>query len=207
MKHVLIGGGDLARELACWIQGDHGPDSIIGYYDDAGETLLSSSPYNLRYLGPIAQISANIKNSKIILAVSAPQDRRAVGISLETKGYCLSSFIHSSAVVAYSATISDGVLLLPKTIVSSDAVIAKGCCINVQCSIGHDVKVGEYCTLSSHVDLMGWVEVGDCVFMGSGSRIIPKVKIECESRIGAGSIVTRRVRTGMVAYGASAKIL
>jgi len=43
--------------------------------------------------------------------------------------------------------------------------------------------------------------VGDNTFIGSGSVVLPRVKIGCGTIIGAGSVVTKDIGDNVVAYG------
>jgi sugar O-acyltransferase (sialic acid O-acetyltransferase NeuD family) len=115
--------------------------------------------------------------------------------------------IHPSAVVARTAILGEGVVVCPHAFVSADAVVGDLCAINGSSSIGHDVKLGSFATLSAHVDLTGWVNVDECVFFGSGARVLPKVQIGRGARIGAGAIVMRSVPADAVVYAPPSKRL
>lgn len=207
MSYVLIGGGALAREIADWICHCEGANALAGYCDDAGETDLSKSPYNLNYVGPLMAMTGKMHSHRLVLAVADPVSRAKAGVLIESCGLSLSSFVHSTVIIAPSAVIEDGAILLPYSIVSANAFVSKGACINVHCSVGHDARVGQYCTLASHVDLMGWVSIGDRAFLGSGSRVLPKIAVENDAKVGAGGIVMRRVKAGTTVYGFAAKKL
>lgn len=207
MSYVLLGGGALAREIAGWISHSEGARALVGYCDDTGETDLSKSPYNVTYLGPLMTMTAKTHSHRLVLAINDPVSRAKVGALIESRGVSLSSFVHSTVIISPSAVIEDGVILLPYSIVSANAFVSKGVCINVHCSVGHDARVGQFCTLASHVDLMGWVAIGDRVFLGSGSRVLPKIVVENDATVGAGGIVMRRVRAATTVYGFGAKKL
>lgn len=54
---------------------------------------------------------------------------------------------------------------------------------------------------------LGCIEVMDNVFIGSGAMIMPNVRIEENSIIAAGSIVTKDVKAGTVVGGNPAKVI
>jgi serine acetyltransferase len=103
--------------------------------------------------------------------------------------------------------LGEGVIVCPQALISADAVIGDMVAINCCASIGHDVVVGPFCTLSAHVDLTGWVEIDECVFFGSGARVLPKVKVQSGARIGAGAVILRSVSKDAVMYAQPAKKL
>jgi len=53
----------------------------------------------------------------------------------------------------------------------------------------------------AHVDLGGWVEIGNHVFMGTQSMVVPKKKIGDNCQITAGSVVMRNLKAGKNVYG------
>ncbi len=56
-------------------------------------------------------------------------------------------------------------------------------------------------------DVFGKVTIGDWVYIGSGSLIMPGVTIGDGALIAAGSVVTKSIPSGMVAAGNPARIL
>ncbi len=56
-------------------------------------------------------------------------------------------------------------------------------------------------------DMFGKVVIGDWVYIGSGSQIMPGVTIEDHVLVAAGSIVTKSVPTGCIVAGNPAKII
>ena len=141
------------------------------------------------------------------MAIGDPKAKKALYAELKSKGASFASLIHPSAVIARTAKLGDGVVVCPQAFISADAVVGDLCAINGNASVGHDVCLGSFSTLSSHVDLTGWVQVDECVFFGSGARVLPKVKIGCGARIGAGAVVMRSVPADTVMYAPPAKRL
>ena len=92
------------------------------------------------------------------------------------------SFSSGSAVIADSCTIGEGVIIYPFALVSDNAVIGDGCIVNMYSSITHDVVLGEYCTISGHCDVTGMCRLGDRVFMGTTSHVVPGSRIPIFTR-------------------------
>jgi len=141
------------------------------------------------------------------MAVGNPKVKKTLFADMKSRGGHFSTLMHPSAVVARTARLGEGVVVCPQAFISADATVGDLCTINGSASVGHDVKLGSFATLSAHVDLTGWVQVDECVFFGSGARVLPKVKIGAGARIGAGAVVMRSVPADAVVYAPPAKRL
>lgn len=56
-------------------------------------------------------------------------------------------------------------------------------------------------------DMFGKVTIGDWVYIGTGSQIMPGVTIEDHVLVAAGSIVTKSIKAGCIVAGNPAKII
>ena len=81
--------------------------------------------------------------------------------------------------------------------------------------IGDDVTLAPGVRLIAHDASMkthlgyariGKIEIGDRVFIGAGSIVLPGVRIGSDTIIGAGSVVSRSIPEGVVAYGNPARV-
>jgi sugar O-acyltransferase (sialic acid O-acetyltransferase NeuD family) len=205
---ILVGGGEFGRELINWIDDlvDLGKSiPVTGFLDDNPDALKGFQ-YPLAYLGSIHSYVPKL-GDHLLMAVGNPKVKKILFADMKLKGCHFSTLIHPSAVVARTATLGEGVVVCPQAFISADATVGDLCAINGSASVGHDVKLGSFATLSAHVDLTGWVQVDECVFFGSGARILPKVKIGAGARIGAGAVVMRSVPADAVIYAPPAKRL
>jgi sugar O-acyltransferase (sialic acid O-acetyltransferase NeuD family) len=205
---ILVGCGAFARELINWVADlvDLGKSiPVTGFLDDNPDALVGFS-YAVPFLGSIHSYVPQ-PGDQLLMAVGDPKAKKKLFIELKAKGAVFAQLIHPSAVVARTAVLGEGVVVCPQVFVSADAVVGDLCAINGNSSVGHDVKLGGFSTLSSHVDLTGWVQVDECVFFGSGARVLPKVKIGTGARIGAGAVVMRSVPAETVMYAPPAKRL
>lgn len=104
--------------------------------------------------------------------------------------------------------------------------IGEGCSVQPHCIIDPQhcwlVSIGNNVTLAPRVHILahdastkralgytkiGLVTIGDNVFIGAGSIILPGVSIGSNSIIGAGSVVTKDVPEGVVAAGNPARVI
>ena len=205
---ILVGCGAFARELINWV--DDLVDMrksipISGFLDDNPEALSAFS-YSVPYISSIQSYIPEA-GDELLMAVGDPKAKKKLYAELKKKGASFAQLIHPSAIVARTAWLGEGVVVCPQAFVSADAIVGELCAINGNASVGHDVKLGGFSTLSSHVDLTGWVQVDECVFFGSGARVLPKVKVGFGARIGAGAVVMRSVPADAVVYAPPAKRL
>ncbi len=205
---ILVGGGDFARELINWTDDlvDLGKSiPVTGFLDDNPDALKGFQ-YPVAFLGSINSYVPQPWD-RLLMAVGNPKVKKTLFSDMKLRGCHFSTLIHPSAVVARTARLGEGVIVCPQSFISADATVGDLCAINGSASVGHDVKLGSFATLSAHVDLTGWVQVDECVFFGSGARVLPKVKIGAGARIGAGAVVMRSVPADAVVYAPPAKRL
>ncbi len=83
-------------------------------------------------------------------------------------------------------------------------------------SIGDDVTLAPRVHILAHdastkkhlgLTRIGKVEIGDRVFIGASSIVLPGVTIGSDVVIGAGSVVSRNIPTGVAAAGNPAKVI
>ena len=96
----------------------------------------------------------------------------------------------------------------------------KGCNIDANfpwlITIGNDVTFASWVYLTAHdgaaqkhvgYSKIGGITIGDNVFIGARSIVLPNVSIGANSVIGAGSVVTKSIPENVVASGVPAKVL
>lgn len=105
-------------------------------------------------------------------------------------------------------------------VVGSDFQMEKGC--NIDANFPWLIEIGNNVTFASNVCLLahdgstkklvgyskvGKVSIGDNVFVGYGSIVMPNVRIGDGCVVGANSVVTSSLPDGVVAAGSPAKVL
>jgi len=207
-RFILVGCGDFGRELINWAEDislEGGGQPFSGFLDKNPDALLEYS-YDLPWLGTDEDF-VPAQTDRFVISITDPRVRRLVSNKLEIKGARFVNLIHPSAVVARTATLGKGVIICPHVLVSSDAIIGDFVSINALSSIGHDVRLGNFTVLGAHVDLTGFVKVENSVFFGTGAKVLPKLTIGENSRIGAGAIIVRSVPSNSTMYSMPAKKL
>ena len=73
------------------------------------------------------------------------------------------------------------------------------------CTVGHDTLIKEYCSFMPSVNISGEVEVQECVYVGTGAKIINRLQIGKNTIVGAGAVVSKSLPENCTAVGIPAK--
>lgn len=140
-----------------------------------------------------------------ICAEVKPDDRVAHAAVIREKGGQFVNIIHPTANVASTAELGSGVVIGAFTTISINTIIKDNVLIQDQCDVGHDGIIEEGSHLYVGVKLCGRNIVGTRSTLYTGSLIYPDVKIGNHCVVGAGSVVSRRVKEGEMVLGNPAK--
>lgn len=198
-KAILIGAGGLAREIESWNTQQSGNVEFIGCLDD---NLLALADLSLD-LKVLDQIQNASKYDNFVMAVMDCDFKENFHKKHEEKK--IQNYIHSTSMIGMRTIVGKGLVLMPYAIISCDAIISDLVFVNSGSQIGHDVKIGNYTSIMANVDIGGGAVIGSNVFIGSGATILPGVKIPDGTRIGAGSVVLRSIKTAGSYFGNPAK--
>lgn len=140
----------------------------------------------------------------IILAVGKNAERAELAHLLSAH---FGRAVHSSAVVADTARIGEGTVVLHGAIVQANAVVGRHVLVNTAASIDHDCVVGDFAHVSPRATLCGHVTIGEGTHVGAGAVVIPGVRVGRWCRVGAGAVVVRDLPDHVTAVGNPARIL
>ena len=209
MKNLLIiGAGGCGREVLQWAKDINEIEKcweIKGFLDDDVDALKEK----ICDVQVIAKVDDYVvtPDDEFVCCIGNSNIRKLVTEKLKAKGGRFVTLIHPNAIIADSCRLGEGVIVYPFALISDNAIIGDGCIINMHSSVAHDSVLGEYCTISAHCDITGMCKVGDRVFMGSTSHMVPGSRIGNDVYICAGSTVMARVRDGLKVLGNPAKIV
>ena len=114
--------------------------------------------------------------------------------------------IHPSAVLAKSAKIAEGVVILPTAVLNPDCDIAEGVIINSGAIVEHDVRIGRYAHLSPNCATGGGSQIGAFAHIGMGASVLPLRKVGDRAVVGAGAVVIDDIAESQIVFGIPAKI-
>lgn len=126
-----------------------------------------------------------------IVAIGDNSARREVARWLDAQGFVLLSVVHPAAVVAPSAAVGPGTLVMPGAVVNADARIGANAIINSGAVIEHDCEVGEAAHVAPGAVLCGGARVGAGTLVGAGAVVLPGVRIGEFLLVKAGTVAAR----------------
>lgn len=146
-------------------------------------------------------------NDVFVCADVKPADRLAHSAFIRAKGGEFVNVIHPSANIAPSADLGTGVVVGAFTTISINTHIGDDALIQDHCNVGHDGIVAPGTHLYVGVKLCGRNRIGGNSSIFTGSVLFPDVKIGEGCTVGAGSVVSRKVKDGETVLGNPAKKL
>lgn len=198
MKLTIIGASGHGKVVAD-IAKLNGYDEIEFLDDDR----------NLRECGgyPVvgdSGMAMDIDNDVFVAIGNASIRRR---ITEELSGKTIPILVHPSAIVAKSAKLGTGTVVMAGAVVNPDATIGRGCIINTCASVDHDCVVGDYVHVAVGAHLCGTVTVEDETWVGAGATMSNNIHIGSHVTVGAGAVVVSDIETPGTYVGCPAKLM
>ncbi|HSO38506.1 MAG TPA: acetyltransferase [Labilithrix sp.] len=175
---------------------------VAGFIDDDGErhgTLVLGLPV----LGGGEHLVA--KGARVALGIGSNRARSAVAAKIASLGGVLVTCVHPRAVVAPSAVLGEGTVVMALAVVNPDARIGRGAVVNTAAVVEHDCVVGDFAHVSPNSVMGGACTVGALAQLGIGATMLPGTAIGEGALVGAGGVVVRDVAAGAVARGVPAR--
>jgi UDP-perosamine 4-acetyltransferase len=113
--------------------------------------------------------------------------------------------VHPSAVVARSAEIGAGTVIMAGAIVQPRVRIGENTIVNTRASIDHDCLIGNHCHLAPGAICSGDVTIGENAHVGTGAIVIQGIHIGANATVGAGAAVTKDCPAGATVFGVPAR--
>jgi len=117
------------------------------------------------------------------------------------------TIIHPTAIIGKFVKIGCGAVVMPYSILETDAVVGEHAIINNNAIIGHSSSIGAYCHIGGRVVISGGARIGQCCLVGVGASVPPLTVIGDYCKIGAGSVVSRNVPDHSFMFGNPARLI
>ncbi|MCB0505105.1 MAG: acetyltransferase [Cyclobacteriaceae bacterium] len=199
---VIFGAGSLGRSAMEIFNSNN--VLVYGFLDD-DETLQGKEIDDVAVLGTtddesFLQIVG--KDCEAFVAVDENELRKSIVETLnDSRKVMPVNAIHSSAIIAKTASLGHGNLVGAGVIVGSGASIGNHCLLHSRVVVDHEAKLGNYVQVGAGANINAGVVIGDEVFIGSGVTVVSGIKIGKGARIGAGSVVVKHVEKNAVLFG------
>lgn len=182
MSRILIaGGGGFGLEMYSYISADlaavERPEpAIVGILNDGPDCEVLRKIPKAAYFGSIQDYQPQ-PGDAVTIAIGNASARRKIAELLRGRGVHWLTYIHPTAWVAETATIGEGSIICPNSIVNAGADVGENVVVNVFCSIGHGARIGAHSVLSPYCSLSGDSALGEGGFMGTRATLFPKVAL------------------------------
>jgi UDP-perosamine 4-acetyltransferase len=203
---IVIGGGGHGKVLVSTLLLCR--RNIVGFAD------LNPSASSLLGVGCIGTDAAVLLHAacevRLVNGVgssASTANRQAVYDRFTREGYCFSTVIHPSAIIAPEVQIADGVQIMAGAILQPGSSIGANAIVNTGAIVDHDCIVGQHAHIAPGAVLSGGVHVGVGAHVGTGACIIQGVSIGAGSIVGAGAVVIQDVPPGVTTVGVPAKTI
>jgi acetyltransferase EpsM len=197
---VVYGGGGHSKTIIELVRAA-GVYHLVGIIDD--HLPVGTSILGLVVMGGADRLPSLFADG-VRLAVNAVGGIGDVSVRINVfdtiaqAGFTCPTLVHPSAWVEPSARLADGVQVLAKAYISSDAGIGFGSVLNAGVVVSHDCILGRIVNLSPGAMLAGGVVLEDYVQIGMAATINVNIRIGQRARIGNGATVKSNVPPGQV---------
>jgi UDP-perosamine 4-acetyltransferase len=199
----MVGGGGHARVLQeVLLEAGH---ELAGYVapNDAGLALTGP----LELLSDEQVLALNPESVLLINGLGSAGDlslRAAVFEKFKAAGFNFLQTTAQTAHVSESASVTEGVQVMHKAVVHSDAKIDDNTIVNTGAIVEHHNVIGAHCHIAIGAVLAGNVTVGERTHIGANATVLQGVNIGSNCIIGAGAVVLNDVPDGHIAVGVPA---
>jgi sugar O-acyltransferase (sialic acid O-acetyltransferase NeuD family) len=204
-RAVVYGAGGHGKVVADILLA-MGAHHVLGFIDDDGGTA-EKTVLGLPVLGGGAWLAQVLTRGAmgVALGIGANQTRCSVAERCARWGASLITAVHPRAVVAPSARIAEGVVVMACAVINSDAAVERGAIVNTGAIVEHDGVVGEWAHMAPNATTGGAVRIGAFAQIGLGAAVLPGVTIGERANVGAGAVVLRDVPAGATVVGVPAR--
>ena len=207
-KLLLIGSSGHASVLldAIELAGEY---SVAGYLDDTLRAGTEKRSYRiLGNLTDAARICEKEMLNHLVIAVGDNSSRRKIYLDLVSKVTSAKFPVvkHPSAVIAASAEVGKGAVILAQAHVGPASRIGEFCIVNTGGLVDHECTLQDFSSIAPGVAMGGKVEIGECSAVGVGASISDRVTIGKHSVIGSGAVVVKDIPDFVVAFGNPARV-
>ena len=132
---IILGAGGYGRTIADLAQQSGQYDSIL-FLDDQqnGGSVIGKCADYIKYID---------ENTEFYPAFGNNEGRLKWLNVLKEAGISIATIVHSTAYVSNTATLKEGVMVLPNCVINTNCLVEQGCIINCGAIVDHDCVLEE----------------------------------------------------------------
>jgi sugar O-acyltransferase (sialic acid O-acetyltransferase NeuD family) len=204
---ILVGAGGHGKACVEVIESNK-QYRIKGFIDAIGADKRTVLGYPILGDDQLIDEEAKLANVQFLVAVGqikSAATRIKIFDHILRAGGKLATVVASTAVVARSAKLEEGTIVMHQVLVNADAHIGKNVILNNKCLVEHDCVIGDHVHISTGALINGSCSIGSRVFVGSGVVLKNDIHISNDVVIGAGSYVRQSILEKGIYSGNPAK--
>lgn len=211
MKDIAIfGAGGFGREVLTLINDINKVEklwNIVGFFDDGckkGDIING-----ITVLGTTQDLSNWNKEISVVIAIGNPIVRKKIIDNINNQYVDYPTIIHPTVLIGDPnyVKIGKGCIICANNIITTNIEIGDFVILNLACTVGHDTVIGNYAAFMPTCNISGEVIINDCVYCGTGVKIINQIEIGENSIIGAGAVVASSQPDNCTIVGVPAKVI
>lgn len=179
---------------------------FVGFFDDKDIETHDGYPI----LGKLSDVISCLENKQIdrVFVTIGDNEKRKEIFNDVAKDY----YDHILNIISPQATVltpdsikGRGIFIGYGAFVGSKVELNDNSIVNTGAIIEHHTKIESHCNITPNATLNGFVHLGECVYMGSGSVTIQMINIAPHTTIGAGAVVVKHIEEAGTYVGVPAK--
>jgi sugar O-acyltransferase (sialic acid O-acetyltransferase NeuD family) len=174
---LILGAGGFGRAV-CETLLQQGGTTVLGFLDDRAGDLAEVD--GLPLLGRCSDLGlAAARGARLVLAIGRNADRARLAQHSAGLGLALHTVLHPQAVVARSARIGEGSIVMAGAVLGANVRLGRGCIVNYGAVLDHDCQLDDFARLGAGACLGGAVHLGagchvqEGAVVPAGSRVWP----------------------------------
>ena len=188
----LVGGGELGIQIAHIISSIPSLGVSCVFDDHANKNMWNVNCYEL----------SSVRNAYkeglydgLVMAIGYTRFDLRKGLFEDFKNIIpFINVISPHAFVDKSAVLSQGIVIYPMATIDKEVIIEDNVLINIGASVSHNSKIGHSTYISPQAAIAGFVNIGECCFVGINSTFVDNVTICDKTKIAAGSVIIKDIQ-------------